>query len=119
MAARGYEKRYDCRRAQNPLQIWPAHAAPLQLLAGRAGSAYTNQLIAVWHGHRATGHRVMRLPSGPDGLPSGAPQPLLAGWDALAKVRPEGRPTGATIDSQGRLWVIEDFNRTVLLVRKP
>ena len=36
-----------------------------------------------------------------------------------ALVRPEGRPTGATIDSQGRLWVIEDFNRTVLLVRKP
>ena len=119
VAARGYEKRYDCRRAQNPLQIWPAHAAPLQLLAGRAGSAYTNQLIAVWHGHRAAGHRVMRLPLGQDGLPSGAPQPLLAGWDALAKVRPEGRPTGATIDSQGRLWVIEDFNRTVLLVRKP
>ena len=119
VAARGYEKRYDCRRAQNPMQIWPAHAAPLQLLAGRAESAYTNQLIAVWHGHRAAGHRVMRLPLGQDGLPSGAPQPLLAGWDALAKVRPEGRPTGATIDSQGRLWVIEDFNRTVLLVRKP
>ena len=70
-------------------------------------------------GHRAAGHRVMRLPLGQDGLPSGAPQPLLAGWDALAKVRPEGRPTGATIDIQGRLWVIEDFNRTVLLVRKP
>lgn len=115
--ARGYEQRYDCRRSAAPAQLWPAHAAPLHLLLGPEGSPFAGVLLVAWHGHRATGQRVMRIDLGPDGLPRGKPRPLLAGWQAKAGVRPSGRPTGMAIDRAGRLWVVEDFNRTVLLVR--
>ena len=118
VAARGYEKRYDCSQSTAPLQIWPAHAAPLHLLRGSDGSAYAGQLLVAWHGHRATGQRVMQIALGDDGLPRSAPRPVLAGWAAKAGVRPSGRPTGMAIDHQGQLWVVEDFNRTVLLVRR-
>ena len=116
VAARGYEKRYDCKKATAPLQLWPAHAAPLHLLRGADGSAYANQLLAAWHGPQ--GHRVVRVPLGPNGLPTGKPQPVLDGWTAKPGVRPLGRPTGLAIDRAGQLWVVEDFNRTVLLVHK-
>ena len=116
VAARGYEKRYDCKKATTPLQLWPAHAAPLHLLRGADGSAYANQLLAAWHGPQ--GRRVVRVPLGTNGLPTGKPQPVLDGWTAKAGVRPLGRPTGLAIDRAGQLWVVEDFNRTVLLVRK-
>ncbi len=118
VAARGYEKRYDCSKSTAPIQIWPAHAAPLHLLRGNDGTPYANQLLVAWHGHRATGQRVMQIALGPDGLPRGEPRPVLAGWAAKAGVRPSGRPTGMAIDHQGQLWVVEDFNRTVLLVRR-
>ena len=116
VAARGYEKRTDCKTSTSPLQLWPAHVAPLHLLRGTDGSAYAGQLLAAWHGPK--GHRVMRLPLGAGGLPSGPPQPVLDGWTAKPGVRPLGRPTGMAIDRAGQLWVVEDFNRTVLLVRK-
>jgi glucose/arabinose dehydrogenase len=117
VAARGYEKRYDCSNSTAPIQNWPAHAAPLHLLRGSDESQHANQLLVAWHGHRATGQRVMRIPLGANGLPSGEPRPVLAGWAAKAGVRPAGRPTGMAIDQAGQLWVVEDFNRTVLLVR--
>ena len=118
VAARGYEKRYDCRRSVGPMQVWPAHAAPLHLLRGSEGTAYADQLLVAWHGHRSTGQRVMRIPLGAEGLPRGEPKPVLAGWAAKAGVRPSGRPTGMAIDRAGQLWVVEDFNRTVLWVRR-
>ena len=117
VAARGYEKRFDCKNAADPLQIWPAHAAPLHLLRGRDGSPFAGQLLVAWHGHRPTGQRVMQIALGDDGLPRGQLRPLLAGWAAKAGVRPSGRPTGMAIDEKGLLWVVEDFNRTVLMVR--
>ena len=60
----------------------------------------------------------MRVPLGVSGLPTGKPQSVLDGWTAKTGLRPLGRPTGLAIDRAGQLWVVEDFNRTVLLVRK-
>ena len=117
VAARGYEKRYDCAQATGPVQIWPAHAAPLHLLQGTAGSPFAGQLLVAWHGYRPAGQRVMRVPIRADGTPTGPPRPVLEGWAARQGVRPSGRPTGLAIDQEGRLWVVEDINRTVLLVR--
>ena len=117
VAARGYEKRYDCAQSTPPVQIWPAHAAPLHLLQGTAGSPFAGQLLVAWHGYRPTGQRVMRVPIRADGTPTGPPRPVLEGWAARQGVRPVGHPTGLAIDHDGRLWVVEDINRTVLLVR--
>lgn len=114
--AQGYEGRYDCARSQAPLALWPAHAAPLQMLAGPTNTRFAGQLLVAWRGPQASGHRVVGFKLDKNGLPTGQPIDWLAGWHAQAGVRPMGRPTGLTVDRTGRLLVVEDFNRTVLML---
>ena len=118
VAARGYEKRFDCARSVAPQMLWPAHAAPLQMLAAPTApsSPFAGQLLVAWHGYRLTGHRVVGYRLDARGRPQGAPKLWIGGWDAAAGVRPLGAPTGITVDSAGRLWVVEDRNRTVLVL---
>ena len=52
----------------------------------------------------------------PQGKPSGAPQVWIGGWTALAGVRPLGAPTGLAIDAHGRLLVVEDRHKTLLML---
>lgn len=123
VVARGYEGRARCSAPQRaPHQAWPAHVAPLQLLAVSPGSAgqpatpWNGHLLAVWHGYRAGGQRIVGWRLGADGAPQGARQDIVSGWQARPGVRPLGTPAGATVDHLGRLWVVEDRNRTVLVV---
>ncbi|WP_294368149.1 hypothetical protein [Pseudacidovorax sp.] len=115
--ARGYEGRYDCSKSEAPLALWPAHAAPLQMTLGPAGTPFAGQLLVAWRGPQASGHRVVGFKlDAKTGLPAGPAIDWLAGWQARDGVRPMGRPTGLTIDRAGRLLVVEDFNRTVLML---
>lgn len=124
VAARGYEGRAACARAPHraPHLTWPAHVAPLQLLAvppaapGTAATPWAGRLLAVWHGYRAQGQRIVGWRLGDDGAPQGAREDLVAGWSARAGVRPLGTPAGVTVDHRGWLWIVEDRNRTVLVV---
>ena len=116
--ARGYEGRHDCARSQPPAMLWPAHAAPLQMIVPSAGP-YAKQLLVAWHGYRAGGHRVVAYTLDAKGLPTGAPRELIAGWTAQKGVRPLGAPTGIAVDSEGRLLVVEDRNKTVLMLVSP
>ncbi len=118
-ARRALRPGQDCSRSLAPLQLWPAHAAPLQLLLGPAQGAlpWRNRLIAVWHGHRAAGHRVLAYALDARGLPQPRPEALLEGWDAVPGLRPRGAPTGVAVDHAGRLWVVEDRNRSLILVQ--
>lgn len=123
LVARGYEGRARCNAPQRaPHQAWPAHMAPLQLLAvppasaGQTATPWSGHLLAVWHGYRAGGQRIVGWRLGKDGAPQGARQDLISGWQARPGVRPLGAPAGATVDHLGRLWVVEDRNRTVLVV---
>lgn len=116
-AARGYEKRHDCARSEPPLQLWPAHAAPLAMLAGPRGGPWADRLLVAWHGPRAGGAQVVTIAlDKTGGRPSGPPQALLHGWEAKPGVRPNGKPAGLAIDRQGRLLVVDDLNRSVLLL---
>lgn len=114
--ARGYEKRFDCAATVAPRMLWPAHAAPLQMVAGPAGSRFAGQVLVAWHGYKPAGHRVVGYARDAQGLPAGQPVEWLGGWDAKPGVRPLGKPTGLTVDRQGRLLVVEDLNRTVLML---
>ena len=69
------------------------------------------------HQFDPTGQRVMSLKLDARGRPVGRPVEVLGGWDAVAGVRPKGAPTGLAVDRAGRLWVVEDRNKTVLMVR--
>ena len=117
-AARGYEKRFDCSRSVAPQMLWPAHAAPLQMLAvpASARSPFAGQLLVAWHGYRPAGHRVVGYRLDAQGRAQGAPTVWIGGWNAATGVRPLGAPSGITVDDAGRLWVVEDRNRTVLML---
>ncbi len=114
--AQAYAQYPDCGKTEAPLMLWPAHAAPLQMLVGSTGTRFANQLLVAWRGPQTTGHRVVGFRLDARGLPSGAPIDWLSGWHAEPGRRPLGRPTGITVDSAGRLLVVEDYNRTVLML---
>lgn len=116
--ARGYEGRFDCAKTEPVAMLWPAHAAPLNMIAVPAGATnpFAGQLVVAWHGYRAGGHRVVSFKLDVQGKPSGAAQAWIGGWTAAPGVRPLGAPTGLAIDSAGRLLVVEDRHRTLLML---
>jgi len=118
--ARGYEGRVDCAKTAAPALLWPAHVAPLQMVAvpASAQNAFAGQIVVAWHGYRAAGHRVVSYVLDARGRPTGAPRPWIAGWNAVKNVRPLGAPTGVFVDAAGRLLVVEDRNRTLLMLTR-
>ena len=121
---KGAKKRVKCplTDARAPFMAWPAHVAPLQLLAvpaakpGEPELPWSGRLLAVWHGYRAQGHRIVGWRLDPQGQPQGEREDLVADWDAVPGLRPLGNPAGITVDSRGRLWIVEDRNRTVIVI---
>jgi glucose/arabinose dehydrogenase len=118
--ARGYEGRFDCAKTEAPALLWPAHAAPLQMIAvpASASNAFAGQLVVVWHGYRAGGHRIVGYALDAQGRPSAKPQVWVDGWAARAGSHPLGAPAGLFIDSAGRLLIVEDRNRTLLMLTR-
>lgn len=113
--AKGYEGRFDCKRTTAPLQLWPAHAAPLSMLFATHGPL-KGQLIVAWHGHRPTGRRVVGFAVDGQGRVSAKPIEWVAGREAVPGQTPVATPAGVSLDAQGHLWVVEDRNRTVLVL---
>ncbi len=113
--ARGYEKRFDCRKTTAPLALWPAHVAPLAMLHATHGPLQ-GQVLVAWHGHRPAGRRVVGFALDAQGRPQGQPTDWIGGWTERAPHRPTGTPAGLALDEQGRLWVVEDRNRSVLVL---
>lgn len=122
--ARGYAGRARCPASTAPVQAWPAHVAPLQLWlapptpAGQPGTPWAGQLLAVWHGYRPAGHRIVAWRLDARGRPSGPRQDLVSGWEAQPGGRGVGAPAGLTVDHQGRLWIVDDRHRQVLVVAR-
>jgi glucose/arabinose dehydrogenase len=116
--ARGYDGRFDCGATRSPSSLWPAHAAPLHMLIAPAtpASPWAGQLLVAWHGHRPAGRRVMAFHLDTAGKIKGKGVEILGEWAAKTGIRPQGAPTGLTLDAAGRLFVIEDRNHTVLIV---
>ncbi len=122
--ARGYQGRVRCTQHTAAHAAWPAHTAPLQLLAAPAagglppGSPWAGRLIAVWHGYREPGHRIVAWRLGDDGRPAGPREDLVSGWQSQPDVRPQGSPAGIALDADGRLWIVEDRNRSVIVIAR-
>ncbi len=118
--ARGYEGRAACAKTAPPAMLWPAHAAPLQMVAVPAATnnAFAGQLVVAWHGYRAGGHRIVSFVLDAQGRPGGVARPWIEGWSAAKGARPLGAPAGFFIDSLGRMLVVEDRNRTLLMLTR-
>lgn len=116
--ARGYEGRFDCGQTEPAAMLWPAHAAPLHMIAvpATAANPFAGQLVVAWHGYRAGGHRVVGFKLDASGKPSGAARVWIGNWTASPGVRPLGAPTGMAIDSAGRLLLVEDRHKTLLML---
>lgn len=113
--ARGYEGRADCKRTAAPLQPWPAHAAPLSMLFAMHGPL-KGQLVVAWHGHRPTGRRVVGFAVDARSGVAATPTEWIAGREAVPGRAPVMTPAGVSLDAKGQLWVVEDRNRTVLVL---
>lgn len=118
--AKGYEGRFDCKTTRAASALWPAHSAPLHMLIApkTIPQPWAGQLLVAWHGYRPTGQRLMRFDVDAIGKLLGAGKELLGDWAALEGVRPMGAPTGIALDTKGRLYVVEDRNKTILIVGK-
>lgn len=116
-----------CRDTANvvrPVLSMQAHAAPLDLLfypGGSFPSAYTGDLFVTFHGswnrEEPTGYKVMHIPFGEDGAPSGEPVPFLeySGTGDMGAGWPH-RPVGLTVLPNGVLLVTSDASDRVLAI---
>ncbi|HEY8878578.1 MAG TPA: PQQ-dependent sugar dehydrogenase [Roseateles sp.] len=108
----------SCKDFAAPARLLPAHAAPLGMLFyGSTGpAAWRGALVMAWHGYQPTGQRLMAWRFDARHQPVGEPQPLISGWSAKPGLHPMGAPTDIAQDEQGRLWITEDRNGTLLLL---
>ena len=120
-AARGYEGRFDCAQTEPPALLWPAHAAPLQMLAVPAGAnnAFAGQLLVAWHGYRAgRAPRSSATRSTPRAGRRARRKVWVDGWTAAAPAcaRSARRPASPSTRA-GRLLIVEDRHKTLLDAR--
>jgi glucose/arabinose dehydrogenase len=116
-----------CRNTSDvvpPVLVMQAHSAPLDIKFYN-GAAFpadmTGSAIVTFHGSwnrsPATGYKVVRIPFGQDGMPSGDPSPLLeysgagdsgSGWPH--------RPVGIETGVDGRLFITSDESGIVIAI---
>jgi len=114
-----------CQDASNvvpPALSMQGHSAPLDLIFYPGGSfpgSFTGDLFVSFHGSwnrtQATGYKVMHIPFGSDGMPSGDPVPLLESSGA-ADDDWGHRPVGLGVLPNGILLVTSDESSRVLAV---
>lgn len=109
----------DCKAYRAPFRLLPPHAAPLGLAfynAPQAPPAWRRTLLLTLHGYRPGGHRIIGFRLDAKGMPAQHFVPLVEGWHARPGQQPLGTPVDIKADGQGRLWVTEDRNGTLLVI---
>jgi glucose/arabinose dehydrogenase len=116
-----------CRNTANvipPVLVMQAHSAPLDIKfysGGAFPAEMTGNAIISYHGSwdrtPATGYRVVHVPFGADGMPSGDPVPLLeyAGAGDTGSGWPH-RPVGIETGVDGRLFVSSDASGVIIAI---
>jgi hypothetical protein len=97
----------------------PAHVAPLGLTFYTSDriSNLKDQMLVSWHGYREYGQKVVSFELDESGLPvSDKPNLVIFNWAARAGIRPQGAPVGITPLNDGRLLVIDDKNKSILVL---
>lgn len=108
----------SCSEFTPPVKLIPAHAAPLGMLFYGPGApaAWRGALVMAWHGYQPSGHRLMAWRFDARHQPTGEAVPLIDGWNAQAGKHPMGAPVDLAQDGEGRLWITEDRNGSLLLL---
>jgi glucose/arabinose dehydrogenase len=116
-----------CRTAANnvpPAMVMQPHSAPLDIKF-YAGTAFPADIVGSaivtfhgsWNRTPATGYKVVRIPFGANGVPSGEPVPLLeySGTGDTGSGWPH-RPVGIEIGTDGRLYITSDASGIVIAI---
>jgi glucose/arabinose dehydrogenase len=116
-----------CQNAANvvrPILSMQAHSAPLDIkfYSGGAFPADMNGSAIIsfhgsWNRTAATGYKVVRVPFGSSGMPSGGPVPLLeySGAGDTGSGWPH-RPVGIETGVDGRLFVSSDASGVIIAI---
>jgi glucose/arabinose dehydrogenase len=107
-----------------PVLVMQAHSAPLDIKF-YAGSAFPADVVGSafvtfhgsWNRNPATGYKVVRIPFGKDGMPSGEPASFLeySGSGDTGTGWPH-RPVGIETGLDGRLFITSDDSGIVIAV---
>ncbi|MFZ1866060.1 MAG: PQQ-dependent sugar dehydrogenase [Polyangiales bacterium] len=116
-----------CKNTDNvlpPVLVMQGHSAPLdlQFYSGHAfpadvvGDAFIT-FHGSWNRTPATGYKVVRVPFGADGMPSGEPVPLLESANP-GDTDPQWphRPVGLGIGASGQLLVTSDASGVIIAI---
>lgn len=112
-------RQIDCAAYKPAAVELPAHSAPLGMIvySGAMFPALQGKLIVALHGYRKYGHRLVALDAAATVAGDNPAQAgLVAGWSRKRGVRPMGAPVGLVQGHDGAIWVVEDKNRTVLVL---
>lgn len=110
--------RQACAREAPPAQLLPAHAAPISVLfytGAMFPGPWRGRAFVTYHGYRATGHRVVTVPFGADGRPSGPAEDFINGWEERPG-RPHGHLLGLAQGPDGALYLSDDVGGFVYRV---
>jgi glucose/arabinose dehydrogenase len=112
-------KSADCARYAPAAVELPPHSAPLGMIvySGAMFPELAGKAVIALHGYRQYGHRLIALDAAA-AVAAGNPAPadLVWGWTRKRGVRPMGAPVGLAQSRDGAIWIVEDKNRTVLVL---
>lgn len=110
----------NCSSYQGPVALLPAHSAPLDMLFYQSDyfPELTGKLLLSFHGYRQYGHRLGVLEVDSSGLVTSKLQDFVFDWNAKEGVRPKGSPVGMSEANDGKIWFVEDKNKTVMFVAR-
>jgi glucose/arabinose dehydrogenase len=116
-----------CKNTDNvlpPVLVMQGHSAPLDLQF-YSGNAFPADVVGdafitfhgSWNRTTATGYKVVRVPFGADGMPSGEPMPLLESANpGDTDAQWPHRPVGLGIGARGQLLVTSDASGMIIAV---
>lgn len=109
----------NCDSYQSPVAHLPAHSAPLDMMfyTGELFPEFQNKLMVSFHGYRDTGHRIVTLDLNNSFVPNGeTKKEIVTSWSGESGLTPKGAPVGMTVDDKGRIWFVEDKNKTIMVL---
>ncbi len=100
-----------------PDVLFGAHSTPIDVLFIKEGAVVT--LHGSQNRSRLNGYKVVLIPFGANGKPSGPPQDLVTGWlPKWSNKEIYGRPAGLAIQKDGSILIVDDWGGKIWRLRR-
>lgn len=111
----------NCSIYSAPVAHLPPHSAPLDMMfyEGKMFPELNGKLVVSLHGYRETGQRIVTLDLNENFVPKESTYfELVTGWNQESGLTPKGAPVGMTVDEEGSIFLVEDKNKTIMILTK-